>query len=127
MSDVRAGPGGSVRFGTGRPCARVRVRSARLLSVRERFVCGCLQVSFARPSCEAIKGANLYVSGLPKTMTQPDLEGLFASFGQIITSRILCDNVTGQLSVLAEPTSVAEHRNRSTVMICSCTVQCNVT
>lgn len=54
-----------------------------------------IKVSFARPSCEAIKGANLYVSGLPKTMTQPDLEGLFVGFGQIITSRILCDNVTG--------------------------------
>uniref|UniRef100_A0A914UNK6 RRM domain-containing protein n=1 Tax=Plectus sambesii TaxID=2011161 RepID=A0A914UNK6_9BILA len=52
-------------------------------------------VSFARPSSEQIKGANLYVSGLPKTMGQPDLEALFNSFGQIITSRILSDNVTG--------------------------------
>lgn len=53
------------------------------------------QVSFARPSSEAIKGANLYVSGLPKNMTQPDLELLFSPFGRIITSRILCDNITG--------------------------------
>ena len=29
------------------------------------------QVSYARPSSEAIKGANLYVSGLPKHMAQP--------------------------------------------------------
>ncbi|CRK89852.1 CLUMA_CG003405, isoform A [Clunio marinus] len=54
-----------------------------------------IKVSFARPSSDAIKGANLYVSGLPKSMTQQDLEGLFNSFGQIITSRILCDNITG--------------------------------
>ena len=54
------------------------------------------QVSYARPSSEAIKGANLYVSGLPKHLTQPDLERLFASCGAIITSRILCDNITGE-------------------------------
>ena len=54
------------------------------------------QVSFARPSSEAIKGANLYVSGLPKHMTQPDLERLFSSCGNIITSRILCDNISGK-------------------------------
>lgn len=56
------------------------------------------QVSFARPSSDAIKGANLYVSGLSKSMTQQDLESLFTPFGQIITSRILCDNITGQLN-----------------------------
>jgi len=54
-----------------------------------------IKVSYARPSSEAIKGANLYVSGLPKHMTQPDLERLFSSCGNIITSRILCDNITG--------------------------------
>lgn len=53
------------------------------------------QVSFARPSSEAIKGANLYVSGLPKNMLQADLEALFSPYGRIITSRILCDNITG--------------------------------
>lgn len=54
------------------------------------------QVSYARPSSEAIKGANLYVSGLPKNMTQQDLESLFSPYGRIITSRILCDNITGK-------------------------------
>ncbi|XP_017766069.1 PREDICTED: ELAV-like protein 3 isoform X4 [Eufriesea mexicana] len=54
-----------------------------------------IKVSYARPSSEAIKGANLYVSGLPKNMTQQDLENLFSSYGRIITSRILCDNVSG--------------------------------
>jgi len=54
-----------------------------------------IKVSFARPSSEQIKGANLYVSGLPKSMTQQDLEALFSSYGRIITSRILSDNITG--------------------------------
>lgn len=53
-----------------------------------------IKVSYARPSSEAIKGANLYVSGLPKNMTQQDLETLFSPYGRIITSRILCDNIT---------------------------------
>ncbi|XP_065166027.1 ELAV-like protein 3 isoform X7 [Atheta coriaria] len=53
-----------------------------------------IKVSYARPSSEAIKGANLYVSGLPKNMAQQDLESLFSPFGRIITSRILCDNIT---------------------------------
>lgn len=57
------------------------------------------QVSFARPSAEGIKGANLYVSGLPKSMTQRELEAMFKSFGQIITSRILSDNITGEIYI----------------------------
>ncbi|KAL0119283.1 hypothetical protein PUN28_009691 [Cardiocondyla obscurior] len=55
-----------------------------------------IKVSYARPSSEAIKGANLYVSGLPKNMAQQDLENLFSPYGRIITSRILCDNITGK-------------------------------
>uniref|UniRef100_A0A182K6J2 RRM domain-containing protein n=1 Tax=Anopheles christyi TaxID=43041 RepID=A0A182K6J2_9DIPT len=55
-----------------------------------------IKVSFARPSSEAIKGANLYVSGLPKNMLQADLEALFSPYGRIITSRILCDNITAR-------------------------------
>lgn len=54
-----------------------------------------IKVSYARPSSESIKGANLYVSGLPKSMTQLELEQLFKPHGKIITSRILCDNLTG--------------------------------
>jgi len=57
------------------------------------------QVSYARPSSEAIKGANLYVSGLPKNLTQQELESLFSPYGRIITSRILCDNITGGDSI----------------------------
>lgn len=56
-----------------------------------------IQVSFARPSSETIKGANLYISGLPKNMTQAELEAIFSPYGRIITSRILCDNINGEL------------------------------
>lgn len=62
----------------------------------KHFLKYLFQVSFARPSSESIKGANLYVSGLPKNMTQSDLESLFTPYGRIITSRILCDNMTGK-------------------------------
>ena len=53
------------------------------------------QVSVARPSSESIKGANLYISGLPKNFTQSDIEKLFVPCGEIITSRILSDSQTG--------------------------------
>ncbi|XP_018653728.1 elav (embryonic lethal, abnormal vision,drosophila)-like protein [Schistosoma mansoni] len=55
-----------------------------------------IKVSLARPSCESIKGANLYICGLPKLMTESDLEKLFHPCGKIITSRILFDSNTGQ-------------------------------
>lgn len=54
-----------------------------------------IKVSIARPSCESIKGANLYISGLPKSLTQLDLEQMFSDCGEIITSRILYDQNTG--------------------------------
>lgn len=57
-----------------------------------------LQVSYARPSSASIRDANLYVSGLPKTMSQKDMEQLFSQYGRIITSRILVDQVTGTAS-----------------------------
>lgn len=53
-----------------------------------------IKVSLARPSCESIKGANLYICGLPKSVTTHELENLFKSCGNIITTRILCDQKT---------------------------------
>ncbi|KAF6769719.1 hypothetical protein AHF37_11784 [Paragonimus kellicotti] len=54
-----------------------------------------VKVSLARPSSEAIKGANLYICGLPRKMTQTELEKLFSTCGHIITARILYDTKTG--------------------------------
>lgn len=73
-------------------CCELFVARHKLISGDDK------KVSYARPSSEAIKGANLYVSGLPKNMTQHDLENLFSPYGRIITSRILCDNITGKLT-----------------------------
>ncbi|XP_016359985.1 ELAV-like protein 2 [Sinocyclocheilus anshuiensis] len=60
-----------------------------------------IKVSFARPSSASIRDANLYVSGLPKTMTQKELEQLFSQYGRIITSRILVDQVTAEIQFLS--------------------------
>lgn len=54
-----------------------------------------LQVSFARPSSDSIKDANLYISGLPKTLSQQELEEMFTRYGRIINSRVLVDQASG--------------------------------
>jgi hypothetical protein len=63
------------------------------------FVLCCFiyfQVSFARPSSDSIKFSNLYVSNLPRSMTQQELESMFADFGCIISSKILCNPKAGR-------------------------------
>lgn len=72
-----------------------RILEGKSLSVHVHFAT-LFQVSYARPSSASIRDANLYVSGLPKTMTQKELEQLFSQYGRIITSRILVDQVTGK-------------------------------
>ncbi|CAF1676299.1 unnamed protein product, partial [Adineta ricciae] len=57
-----------------------------------------IKVSFARPSSESIKFSNLYISNLPLSMTQQELESLFADFGSIISSKILCNPKAGSSS-----------------------------
>ncbi|KAL4656085.1 ELAV-like protein 1 isoform X1 [Arapaima gigas] len=54
-----------------------------------------IKVSYARPSSDTIKDANLYISGLPKSMTQKDVEDLFSCYGRIINSRVLVDQSSG--------------------------------
>ncbi|XP_068176495.1 ELAV-like protein 1 isoform X1 [Antennarius striatus] len=54
-----------------------------------------IKVSFARPSSDMIKDANLYISGLPRTIGQQDLEDMFSRFGHIINSRVLVDQASG--------------------------------
>ncbi|XP_062849755.1 ELAV-like protein 1a isoform X2 [Trichomycterus rosablanca] len=54
-----------------------------------------LQVSYARPSSDSIKDANLYISGIPKNMTQKDVEDMFTRYGRIINSRVLVDQSSG--------------------------------
>lgn len=54
-----------------------------------------IKVSFARPSSESIKFSNLYVSNLPSSMSQQELENLFSDFGTIISSKILSNPKAG--------------------------------
>ncbi|KAL5253845.1 hypothetical protein ACHWQZ_G013579 [Mnemiopsis leidyi] len=51
-----------------------------------------LKVSVARPSCPEIKDANLYISGIPKHLTQAHLHGTFSAFGTIINCKIITNN-----------------------------------
>ncbi|KAL6082471.1 hypothetical protein STEG23_037031 [Scotinomys teguina] len=53
-----------------------------------------IKVSYACPSSEVIKDDNLYISGLPRTLTQKDVEDMFSRFGRIINSRVLVDQTT---------------------------------
>lgn len=62
---------------------------------KQASVASCCQVSYARPSSDTIKDANLYISGLPKSMTQKDVEDMFSRYGHIINSRVLVDQATG--------------------------------
>ncbi|CAG0920378.1 unnamed protein product [Notodromas monacha] len=54
-----------------------------------------LKVSFARPSSDVIKNANLYVKNLPRTITSQQLEQIFSPFGNIVTTRIILDRLSG--------------------------------
>ncbi|CAG0924623.1 unnamed protein product, partial [Notodromas monacha] len=53
-----------------------------------------LKVSFARPSSDVIKNANLYVKNLPRTITSQQLEQIFSPFGNIVTTRIILDRLS---------------------------------
>lgn len=55
-----------------------------------------LQISYARPSCKEIQNANLFISGIPKKMTDEEFKHLFAAYGQIINCRLLKEKTTGK-------------------------------
>ncbi|XP_049596837.1 ELAV-like protein 1a isoform X1 [Syngnathus scovelli] len=55
-----------------------------------------IKVSYARPSSDTIKDANLYITNLPKSMMQKDVEEMFSRYGRIINSRVLVDQSTGR-------------------------------
>lgn len=54
-----------------------------------------IKVSHARPSSDEIKGANLYIAGLPKNMPLHQLENVFAKYGMIINSKVINDSIGG--------------------------------
>ncbi|CAL8099657.1 unnamed protein product [Orchesella dallaii] len=53
-----------------------------------------IKVSFARPPSDDIKDTNLYVTNLPRSMTEEHLFALFAPFGEIVQRKLLVDRYT---------------------------------
>ncbi|GAB1867232.1 RRM domain-containing protein [Camponotus japonicus] len=54
-----------------------------------------LKVSFARPSGEEIKETNLYVTNLPRNITESQIDEIFSKYGNIVQKNILKDKLTG--------------------------------
>ncbi|XP_047005221.1 protein sex-lethal-like isoform X4 [Schistocerca americana] len=54
-----------------------------------------LKVSFARPSGYDIKDTNLYVTNLPRNITEEYLDKLFGKYGTIVQKNLLKDKITG--------------------------------
>lgn len=54
-----------------------------------------LKVSYARPSGDDIKETNLYVTNLPRTITEDQLDSMFSPYGRIVQKNILKDKITG--------------------------------
>ncbi|KAI5642620.1 RNA recognition motif domain-containing protein [Phthorimaea operculella] len=66
-----------------------------------------LKVSYARPSGEDIKDTNLYVTNLPRAITEDQLETIFGKYGRIVQKHILRDKSNGT------PRGVAFVRDKS--------------
>ncbi|CAH2986445.1 unnamed protein product [Chilo suppressalis] len=54
-----------------------------------------LKVSYARPSGDDIKDTNLYVTNLPRAITEEQLETIFGKYGRIVQKHILRDKGSG--------------------------------
>lgn len=48
-----------------------------------------IKVSFARPSSDEIKNANLYVTNMPANISEKEVRALFSQCGEIIQCRLL--------------------------------------
>ncbi|XP_044260221.1 sex-lethal homolog [Tribolium madens] len=54
-----------------------------------------LKVSYSRPPGADMKASNLYITNLPKDVTEDDVHRLFSSYGEIIQKSVLKDKITG--------------------------------
>lgn len=52
-------------------------------------------MSYSRPPDQAMKYSNLYISNLPKNVTEKDLDVLFGQFGEIVQRNVLKDKISG--------------------------------
>lgn len=71
--------------------AKRAVDSFNGLSIQTKSI----KVSYARPSSNIIKNTNLYVAGIPRSITLAEIKNLFGRLGKIISARILHDKDTG--------------------------------
>lgn len=54
-----------------------------------------IKVSFARPPGEEIKETNLYITNLPRNITEEWLDTIFGKYGTIVQKNILRDKLSG--------------------------------
>lgn len=54
-----------------------------------------LKVSYSRPPGTDMKDSNLYITNLPKDVTEQDVENLFKDYGEIVQRTVLKDKHTG--------------------------------
>ncbi|KAL1501274.1 hypothetical protein ABEB36_006625 [Hypothenemus hampei] len=54
-----------------------------------------LKVSYSRPPGTDMKDSNLYITNLPKDVTEQDVENLFKEYGEIVQRTVLKDKHTG--------------------------------
>lgn len=71
--------------------AQQAIKSLNGITIRNKR----LKVSYARPAGEDIRDTNLYVTNLPKTITEDHLETIFGKYGIIVQKNILRDKLTG--------------------------------
>lgn len=55
-----------------------------------------LKVSYARPAGDELRETNLYITNLPRTITEEQLDIIFGKYGHIVQKNILRDKLTGQ-------------------------------
>lgn len=62
-----------------------------------RFVCRNkrLKVSYSRPPGQDMKDSNLYITNLPKDVSEEDIDRMFGQFGEIVQRTVLKDKITG--------------------------------
>ncbi|CAH1117620.1 unnamed protein product [Phaedon cochleariae] len=54
-----------------------------------------LKVSYSRPPGSDMKDSNLYITNLPKDVTEKDVDNLFNKYGEIVQRTVLKDKITG--------------------------------
>ncbi|XP_065077306.1 protein sex-lethal-like isoform X4 [Ochlerotatus camptorhynchus] len=93
MRDMKTGYSygfGFVNF-LSEDAAQRAIRCLNGYSVRNKRI----KVSYARPQSDDIKETNLYITNLPRTITDEQLDIIFGKYGTIVQKNILRDKLTG--------------------------------